>query len=180
MIGLLCVLLVEAQPLVLDALMPPMVPAAVVATNTICVSLAWDAVTNLGVTGYKVYWGGRTGGYTNASATAATNASICGLGRTNTYYFAVTATNNAGMESDFSQEVVFPAPATNVVSVRVQLLTNATLASGAWGAVTNALLLTLTNVPGAQFFGASLSISSTNTAMKVLRVNSSTLLFTNK
>jgi hypothetical protein len=172
--------LAVVQPLILDQLMPPTLPGAAVTTNTVCVTLAWDAVTNAGVTGYRLYWGSSHLSYTNSVGTQATNATVCGLGKTNTYYFAVTATNNADMESDFSSEVVFPVPVTNVIMVSAQLLTKPSIGLP-WQVMTNNIVYYVTNPPVGQLFSSSLSIAMTNTAyFKVLKVNSSSIIFTNK
>jgi hypothetical protein len=87
-------------------------PLAAVAAGT--VTLAWDASlgTNV-IANYKVYYGVASRTYTN-SAAAGTNltVSVSNLVSGATYYFAATATDTSGLESDYSTEVstVIAAP----------------------------------------------------------------------
>jgi len=84
------------------------------------VTLTWDAVTNSSITGYHLYQGNASGAYStvldvgNVTQTTLTNLAIGG-----TNYFAVTAYNSDGVESDYSTEVQYvvnqrPPPATLV------------------------------------------------------------------
>jgi len=90
-------------------------------TNLPVVRLTWDTHPDLSVTGYKVYQGVAPRSYTNAVPVAGrTNATITipNLARGVTFYWAVTATNAAGLESDYSAEVSYttttlPAPPQN-------------------------------------------------------------------
>lgn len=75
-------------------------------------ALAWDAPTtnvdgtSLGdLSGYKVHYGTSPGNYTSTlSVGRVSNFLIKGLAP-GTYYFAVTAFNSAGVESDYSNEI---------------------------------------------------------------------------
>lgn len=69
------------------------------------VSLAWDASTSPNIAGYRVYVGTASRTYT-APITIGnqTTYTVTALGP-GTFYFAVTAFNTAGNESDFSNEV---------------------------------------------------------------------------
>lgn len=69
------------------------------------VSLAWDASVSSGVTGYKVYVGGASRAY-GAPITIGnqTTYTVTGLGP-GTYFFAVSAFDVDGNESDYSNEV---------------------------------------------------------------------------
>ena len=68
------------------------------------VSLAWDASTSTGITGYKVYVGTASGTYGSPVAIGnQTTYAVTGLSA-GTYYFAVTATTSSA-ESGFSNEV---------------------------------------------------------------------------
>ena len=81
------------------------------------VTLAWDASpgTNV-IANYKIYYGVASGTYTNtASAGTNTTLSISNLVEGKTYYFAATAVDTYGLESDYSTEVstVIPVKPTN-------------------------------------------------------------------
>jgi hypothetical protein len=69
------------------------------------VNLAWDASVSPNIAGYKVYVGTVTRTYGAPIVIGnQTTYTVTGLGP-GTYYFAVTAFNAAGDESDFSNEV---------------------------------------------------------------------------
>lgn len=93
------------------------------------VTLAWDPVS--GVSGYKVYQGGASRVYTNSiNVGAATQQSISPLTAGRTYYFAVTAYNSSGVESDYSSELSYTVPSSTAPTI--------TLTSPANGASYNA------------------------------------------
>jgi hypothetical protein len=73
------------------------------------VTLAWDpSVPSTGIAGYFIYYGGATGSYTNlVDVGLATNGVVSNLVAGTTYYFAVTAHDSSGLESDFSNEAVW-------------------------------------------------------------------------
>lgn len=82
--------------------------------QTSSVTLAWNAVTNGGVTGYRVYAGTASRAYTRyVDAGNATQAAVSSLTNGTTYFFAVTAYNAAGLESDFSTEVSYTPTVTS-------------------------------------------------------------------
>jgi fibronectin type 3 domain-containing protein len=86
------------------------------------VTLAWDPVN--GVTGYKVYQGGASRAYSNSvDAGNSSQKTLSPLTAGKTYYFAVTAYNNSGVESDYSTEISYTVP---MVSVPVIMLTSPT------------------------------------------------------
>ena len=81
------------------------------------VTLAWDPVqntTNSTIAHYSVYYGPASTLYTSFQPSRGTNTSltISNLGRGSTYYFAATATDTNGLESDYSSEVscTIPSP----------------------------------------------------------------------
>src|SRR3954464_7371582 len=79
------------------------------------VTLAWTALTNSSVAGYKVYVGTANRAYSKSSAVGRVNqTAVTGLTASNTYYFAMTAYNVAGLESDFSPETRYAAGSSNV------------------------------------------------------------------
>ena len=80
-------------------------PLASLAAGT--VTLAWDPSpgTNI-IANYNVYYGAASRTYTNTvSAGTNTTVSISNLVEGTTYYFAATAVDTAGLESDYSTEV---------------------------------------------------------------------------
>src|SRR6476469_4024230 len=70
------------------------------------ITLAWDPSPDPGIVGYKVYWGVATRHYTNSlSAGGATTLTVSNLVVGTPYYFAATAFDTNGIESDYSAEV---------------------------------------------------------------------------
>ena len=87
------------------ALFFALTPLASLAAGT--VTLAWDASSGTNViANYNVYYGVASGTYTN-SVSAGTNltVSVSNLVEGTTYYFAATAVDTDGLESDYSTEV---------------------------------------------------------------------------
>jgi hypothetical protein len=84
---------------------------------------SWAPSPDSAVTGYKIYYGGSSGNYTNfIVAGNVTNSTISGLAGGTTYYFACTAVNGNGGESGFSTEVSYtvpPAPITLATTMAV-------------------------------------------------------------
>ena len=76
------------------------------------VTLAWSAITNPIVAGYKIYYGGASGVYTNQTTVGnATSLTISNLQNGSTYYFAGSTYSAAGAESSLSTEVSYIVPA---------------------------------------------------------------------
>ena len=104
-------------------------PLSALAAGT--VTLAWDpsAGTNA-IASYKIYYGISSGAYTNStSAGSATTLSISNLVGGKTYYFAATAVDTFGLESDYSTEAstVIPVITSNqppTLNVLVNLTLN--------------------------------------------------------
>jgi hypothetical protein len=70
------------------------------------VTLAWDPSPDSTVIGYRLYYGATSSQYTNAlEAGKATTITVSGLEDGVTYFYAVTAYDAFGIESDFSNEV---------------------------------------------------------------------------
>lgn len=86
----------------------PQVRSAIAAQKSVI--LAWDASPDSSVVGYKIYQGGSSGQYTNFIVISNLTASISGLTTNETYYFAATGFNAAGLESLLSNEVVYTVP----------------------------------------------------------------------
>jgi fibronectin type 3 domain-containing protein len=75
------------------------------------VTLAWDASPSPNVVGYRLYYGTASRAYTHSLATgSATTVTVSNLVRGTTYYFAVTAIDEFGLESDFSEEISYMPP----------------------------------------------------------------------
>jgi hypothetical protein len=87
-------------------------PAPTPTGNT--ATLTWTAPTSGAAVGYRVYYGTASKNYsqTKGSGTysATTNISLSDLPTGNTYYFAVTAVDAAGVESSYSNEVAKSIP----------------------------------------------------------------------
>ncbi|HWD92918.1 MAG TPA: Ig-like domain-containing protein [Verrucomicrobiae bacterium] len=76
-------------------------------------SLIWNASTNTGITGYNVYYGSASRNYPNqVSAGNNLSAVVSGLSNGN-YFFAVTAVDALGNESDFSNEINYQIAGVN-------------------------------------------------------------------
>jgi hypothetical protein len=92
--------------------------ALVLPVHGAIVTLTWDPNTEPDIAGYKFYYGVQSRIYTNVAdvGNLITNT-VSGLTEGMTYYFAVTAYNTAGVESDFSNEVNYtPTAPTNLVN----------------------------------------------------------------
>jgi len=75
------------------------------------VTLAWDSSPDSSVTGYRLYAGLATGSYSEVLDVGnATDATVSNLISGVAYFFAATAYNTNGEESDFSNEVSYTVP----------------------------------------------------------------------
>jgi hypothetical protein len=92
----------------------PALPSSQIDTNppaTANVTVAWNPSSNPIVAGVHIWFGGKTGVYTNETdAKLATQLTISNLLQTITYYFAATSYSAAGAESAFSSEVSYTVP----------------------------------------------------------------------
>ena len=83
----------------------PMIASAFNAT------LEWDANTETDLAGYKTYYGPGSRTYTNiVDVGNVTSNRLFALTPGATYFFAVTAYNTSGDESDFSDEIAYTVP----------------------------------------------------------------------
>jgi hypothetical protein len=72
------------------------------------VKLAWDPSTEQNLAGYKVYYGYASGDYdTSIDVGDTPTFQITDLEYDQTYYFAVTAYDTSGLESDYSDEISY-------------------------------------------------------------------------
>lgn len=150
-------------------------PADNVAIDRVNVTFAWTRSADASVVGYRFYFGGQTGNYTNRVAVGNTNRTTLPLLRGGTYYAAVTAFDAADKESPFSNEVSYRvplAPPVNVFGYTVGVRTNL---GGARQVLFSAVY---TNPPGeAAFFDSQFFV--TNNFVTVQRLDASTLRITN-
>jgi hypothetical protein len=87
----------------------PTTPTAPTTPSLGTAALQWNAATDPRVVAYRVYWGTARGNYQQArgsglTAGTATAYTVRDLPAGRTYYFAVTAQDSSGVESDFSAE----------------------------------------------------------------------------
>jgi hypothetical protein len=90
--------------------------------ETRSVTLSWDANTEPDIAGYKVYWGTASGAYGQFSDVSQHTASVSDLAVGIRYYFAVTAYNEAGLESGYSEEISAIVPSPGATPERQYLL----------------------------------------------------------
>ncbi|MFO1487709.1 MAG: hypothetical protein U1F65_04455 [Verrucomicrobiota bacterium] len=77
-------------------------------------TLNWNPSPSANIVGYNVYYGVNSLSYTNMlSAGSSTSMEIAGLVEGKTYYFAASAVDIAGLESDLSEEVAYWVATTN-------------------------------------------------------------------
>jgi hypothetical protein len=77
--------------------------------SAVSATLTWTAPTDGRVTGYRVYHGLAPGSYVQAKGAGISVGPVetyafTGLSTGNRYYFAVTAVDDSGNESDYSNE----------------------------------------------------------------------------
>lgn len=76
-------------------------------------TLAWNAVTEPGVAGYKLHYGTVSGNYTQSvDAGTMTSCTVNDLIEGKTYYFAATSYDSKGNQSAYSNEVSKTVPST--------------------------------------------------------------------
>jgi hypothetical protein len=76
------------------------------------ISLEWDANREPDLSGYRIYYGTSSGHYSaSVDVGNSTHCVISNLVQGVTYYFAATAYDSEGNESDFSEEIVYTVPA---------------------------------------------------------------------
>lgn len=131
-------------------------------TNAPTVTLAWNAVTNVRVLGYRLYYGPASRTYTNTlDAAAALTKQVTLLVRGARYFFAVTAYGSGGQESDYSSEVIynvpgFPPPGGLVLAVNIA---SAPTLKGPWTPVTN-LFAALPSPTNTTFYTGALDLEA--------------------
>ncbi len=98
--------------------------------NSAQVTLAWDSNQENDLAGYRLYYGSASGNYSQVIDVGNNNQhKVSGLTAGATYYFAVTAYNLKGYESDYSTEL---AQTTSIITYTI------TASAGANGRITPA------------------------------------------
>jgi hypothetical protein len=91
------------------------------------VNLSWTPSPATNITGYTLYYGAASRSYTNAIAVGlATDLTVSGLADGTTYYFAATAVDGWGLESEYSNEAVLPGAAPSISAIGDQSTTQDT------------------------------------------------------
>ena len=126
------------------------------------ITLAWDPSPDTNVTGYNLYWGLASRTYSEVR-NAGTNCqtTITNLLRDTPYYFAATAYDGWGLESDYSDECAYTAPTT--VWRLVSTLQYLDLAQGTFQPFSPPKVLATYNwLPALSNFSSVLKITQTN------------------
>lgn len=100
--------------LVRPALFVVVLMAGLASVHANSVTLEWDACTESNIAGYNVYRSASSGsGYIKLNGTllGATNYTDSSVADGQKYYYVCTAVNDSGLESGYSNEVSFAAPA---------------------------------------------------------------------
>ena len=88
---------------------------ALSAVQAVDVTLSWDANKETDIVGYRVYRGGGNRKYsTNSLVGKVTSYPVRNFAAGGVFYFSVTALNSAGLESDFSNEVILTTSETRL------------------------------------------------------------------
>jgi len=112
------------------------------------VTLAWDANSETNLAGYKLYYGAASRAYTNVSNLGNVLSASVTLLEGSTYYFAVTAVNTLGVESDYSEEVSHNIPG-NRSPITISIVGNGTVTPNLNGQLLDVgRSYTITAVPG--------------------------------
>jgi hypothetical protein len=121
------------------------------------VTVAWEPNTEPDLAGYRIYYGLTSDQYGNPiDVGKQTSYTVASLEDGKTYYFAATAYDQYGDESDFSDEVVFTAPVPCIYTVSpagqsfaseggVGAVDVTTQTGCAWTSVSNASWLVITS-----------------------------------
>jgi fibronectin type 3 domain-containing protein len=118
----------EVASRTIRCVVPAVQPTALTAqavTNPAGVELTWIGVTNAALAGYYVDYGPQSGVYDYAQFSAGTSALVQGLDAGQTYYIAVTAVDNFGDQSLFSNEAVIVAPTPPGIILQLHSYTDA-------------------------------------------------------
>jgi hypothetical protein len=119
------------------------------------VTLAWDPNPEPNIVGYVIYSGQQSESYTQRIEVGnVTQTTISNLQPGITYYFAMTALNNSGIESDPSPEISYTVPSSGPARPRLLSISSPD---------PRRIILTWTSVPGSIYRVASKNdLSGTN------------------
>jgi fibronectin type 3 domain-containing protein len=99
------------------------------------VDVSWSASPDADVYGYAVYYGTRSGVYTNSVIFyGTTEGIIAGLAGNTTFYFAVAPIDSYGVESTFSGEVSYRVPAAEPIALVAHVPTESPGVELTWNA----------------------------------------------
>lgn len=105
-------LLILATAILVSGVMSSQLEAVEDPAHSASVKLAWDLSWEPDIAGYRVHYGPESGVYTESVDVGyQIKADLSGLTVGATYYSAVTAYNDSGLESPFSNEISFTATA---------------------------------------------------------------------
>jgi len=127
------------------------------------VDLTWNPSASADIASYNVYYGASHSYQNQVQVGTNLTAHIDGLQAGVTYYFAVTAVDVFGVESDYSNEFAdtIPTPTTNtLVTVLVPVLSSTNL-NGPW-VPEQSFSICVTNPPGQKFYRFGLGVAITN------------------
>jgi hypothetical protein len=106
-----------------------LVPPSLLAATS--VTLAWNPSAGANIAGYKIYYGAASLTYTNTTDVGnLTNATVGNLISGATYFFAATAYDASGLESDYSTEVAY----TNLAVVPPTIVLSSPASGGIYAA----------------------------------------------
>jgi hypothetical protein len=142
--------------------------------NCAQVTLVWDPVNVSNLSGYKIYYGTTSGTYQWVSdAGNVTSYTLSGLNAGTTYYAAATDYLTSGIESTYSNEVMFAAPgactytisplsASFTASGGTGTVSVTTQASCSWSATSSSPWITINNGSGVGSGTLSYTVSPNN------------------
>jgi hypothetical protein len=133
------------------------------------VNLAWDRSPSPEVTGYRIYYGAVSQSYSNSIMVGnVTNTTVPNLTTGNTYYFTAIAFNASGLESIFSNEILYIVPG-GTAQMQIQVAPNKQAILTVTGKTNHIYEIQATTdlktwtVLGSVTLGASGSVNYTNT-----------------
>lgn len=101
------------------------------------VTLTWNPSADSSVVGYKLYFGVESGNYTTwVDVGNVTQAKVALPDGSSTFYFAATAYDELGNESDYSEETI-AYPSQSVADGSLEAITQAKVTDGVFGFMVN-------------------------------------------